>query len=70
MENWLEIRSLCNVIIFLKSGKKVSMFQKFGHEHRLSSCLNLTRATILNFHDIMGFLLLLRINVVLYITME
>ena len=41
-----------NVIIFIESGKKVSMYLIFLHEHRLFSHLNFPHAVILNFCDV------------------
>ena len=40
-----------NAIMFLKSGKKVSMCQKLGYEYRLLSSLNFPGVAILNFYD-------------------
>ena len=46
------------------------MYQKFWYEYQLLSRLNFPRAAILNFYDVIWFLLLLTISVLLYTTMD
>ena len=45
----MEIKSI-RQLLFLKSGEKVSMYQKYGYEYRLFSLLNFPGAAILNFY--------------------